>query len=142
MIPESRPISAYPIRIRGRQFAVPDDLTQAATRRIRFALGRLAARIDNVDVCVSDENGTRGGHDKLCTIRVHLGWAGQVIVSGRGAHVAAAVGQAAKRAAGVAHRELKRRWTLKRKGGARADADQEEATHERCRSPSSGVCAQ
>jgi len=72
MISESRSISAYPIRIRGRQFAVTDNLTQAATRRIRFALGRLAARIDNVDVCVSDENGPRGGEDKLCTIRVNL----------------------------------------------------------------------
>jgi len=128
MIRESGPISAYPIRFRGRQFAVTDDLTQAAARRIRFALGRLAARIDNVDVCVSNENGPRGGHEKLCTIRVHLGRLGQVIVSGRGAHVAAAVGQAARRAAGVAHRDVKRRWSLKRKGGVRADAEQEESS--------------
>ena len=51
-----------------------------AERRLRFALGRFAGRIDRVLVQVCDTNGPRGGLDKQCRVRVRLRHGQEVLV--------------------------------------------------------------
>ena len=52
------------------------DLTVAirgyVDRRIRFALGSFARRIERVHVRLADENGHKGGVGKMCRILVRL----------------------------------------------------------------------
>lgn len=56
--------------------AVFDDATRLrAERRLSFALGRFADRIRSVRLVVADQNGPRGGPDKLCRVDVRgTGW--------------------------------------------------------------------
>ena len=47
----------------------------SAERRLSFALGRFAHRIRTVRLVVADQNGPRGGPDKLCRVDVRgAGW--------------------------------------------------------------------
>ena len=59
--------------IRGRNLRLTPALLDHVDRRIRFALGRFAARLSRVAVRVGDVNGPRGGVDKRCWIHLELG---------------------------------------------------------------------
>jgi len=60
------------IEFRGLKSAAAEEYRSHAERRLRFALGRFAGRIDRVLVHVSDTNGPRGGLDKQCRVRARL----------------------------------------------------------------------
>lgn len=85
-----------------------DQTTRArAERRLAFALGRFAERIDSVRLVVADENGPRGGVDKLCKLNVHgRGW--DVHVEDADAVVDTAVDRVAGRAGRSVARKLAR----------------------------------
>lgn len=57
------------------------DLRELAQDRLRAALHRLAARVPQATVQLSDLNGPRGGVDKLCQLQLQTAGAGTVIVS-------------------------------------------------------------
>ena len=52
------------LRIRGVNYGLDDGLKDHIERRLRFALGRFAARIHRLTVRLTDVNGPRGGLDK------------------------------------------------------------------------------
>ena len=68
-------------------------------RRIQFALGRFMSHISHVSAIFSDTNGTRGGVDKKCRLRVSLIPHGEVVVDDVETSVEAAAANVTERAA-------------------------------------------
>ena len=97
------------LQLRAVKYEMDDELRDHIERRLRFALGRFAARIDRLTVRLSDVNGPRGGVDKRCRIAVALVPRGMVMVEGSGDDPFALVSDAAKRARRSVQRALGRR---------------------------------
>jgi putative sigma-54 modulation protein len=97
------------LEMRGVNLELDDKLTDHIERRLRFALGRFAARIDQLTVYMSDVNGPRGGIDKRCRIAVALVPRGMVIVEGSGDDLFALLSHTAKRVRRALRRALERR---------------------------------
>jgi putative sigma-54 modulation protein len=97
------------LEMRGVNYNLNDVLRDYIERRLRFALGRFAARIHRLRVRLTDVNGPRGGLDKRCRIAVALVPRGVVIVEGSGDDPFALIADAAKRAGRVVRRGLERR---------------------------------
>src|SRR3954451_12101018 len=109
------------LRMRGVNCEMDDELKGHIERRLRFALGRFAARIDRLTVRLSDVNGPRGGVDKRCRIAVTLVPRGVVMVEGSGDDPFTLVSDAAKRAVRSVQRALgRRRGRVKRAEGGYA----------------------
>lgn len=75
-------------------------------RRLAFAFGRFTARIQQITLTFCDVNGTRGGLDKQCRIRVLLDSQPEVIVEGKDATVEAVVACVVDRAARAVARSV------------------------------------
>ena len=60
------------IEFRGLKSAATEEFRGHAERRLWFALGRFAHRIDRVSVHIGDTNGPKGGLDKQCRVRARL----------------------------------------------------------------------
>ena len=84
-------------------------------RRIRFAIGRVGARVRRVLVRLGDLNGPRGGIDKCCRIIVRLARCRPVVVEQRDADVLRAADLAAGRLAHAVRRQVKRRARSRRR---------------------------
>ncbi|WP_406696988.1 HPF/RaiA family ribosome-associated protein [Singulisphaera sp. Ch08] len=97
------------LEMRGMNYELQDELKDHIERRLQFALGRFAARIDRLAVRISDVNGPRGGIDKHCRISIALVPRGVVMVEGSGDDPFALVADAAKRAGRSVRRTLERR---------------------------------
>lgn len=94
--------------IRGRNLRLTPALLDHVERRLRFALGRFAARLVRVAVRVDDVNGPRGGADKRC--KIHLDLAGRSLtVEEIDADLYAAIDRAAGRARVATERAVARR---------------------------------
>ena len=101
------------LEIRGVNYALDDVMKGHIERRLRFALGRFAARIRRLTVRLTDINGPRRGIDKRCRIAVALVPRGVVMVEGSGDDPFALIADVAKRAGRAARRELGR-WRRSR----------------------------
>jgi ribosome-associated translation inhibitor RaiA len=97
------------LEMRGVNYKLDDELREHIERRLRFALGRFAARIDRLMVRLSDVNGPRGGIDKRCRIVVALIPRGVVMLERSGDDPFSLVADAAKRACRSVRRVLERR---------------------------------
>jgi ribosome-associated translation inhibitor RaiA len=97
------------LEMRGVNLDLDDKLMGHIERRLRFALGRFAARIERMTVHLSDINGPRGGIDKRCRIAVALVPRGMVMVCGSGDDPFALITHAAKRTRRAVRRMLERR---------------------------------
>jgi ribosomal subunit interface protein len=97
------------IDVRCRPFELTPALAGHVQRRLRFALGRFAARVAAVRVRLTDDNGPRGGVDKACRVRAHLRGAGLVRVDEIDADLYAAIDRAAARLSRGVARALDRR---------------------------------
>lgn len=100
--------------------------------RIRLALTRFTPLIYGLTATISDENGSRGGMDKVCRLVVRLR-AGTVVVNEQAGVVMAAVAQAADRAARAVarahHRAVDARQSPPRPRGRRRAAPAAHARH-------------
>ena len=76
-------------------------------------LARFTSRITRVSVLVADENGPRGGIDKLCRINVLMPGIGTVTTTSRHEKLMAAVSEAARRARHLVVTKLKRPSSLR-----------------------------
>ena len=97
------------LEMRGVNYELQDELKDHIERRLRFALGRFADRIERLTIRVSDVNGPRGGIDKHCRIAIALIPKGTIMVEGTGDDPFALVADAAKRARRSVRRTLERR---------------------------------
>lgn len=97
------------LRITSRNVVLDERIREFTRRRIHFALGRFTQTIRCVTVRLQDENGTRGGVDKLCVVSVETAAGQRVLVRETQASVAAAVAAAAERAGRAVARMKTRR---------------------------------
>jgi len=94
------------IDIQARGFKLTESLRAQAERRVRFAIGSASARVRNVAVRLSDQNGPRGGVDKRCTIRLTLPRVPPVVIEQQEADLYIAIDRAADRAGRAVSRRL------------------------------------
>ena len=97
------------------------ELTEAlrdhVERRIRFALGKFAGRIERVHVRLADENGHKGGVGKMCRIRVRMVGFESVAVQQIDADIRTAIDCALDRAGRTVARRIDRTLTVLRDRG-------------------------
>lgn len=74
------------------------DIERYARERLDLVIGRFADRISHVELHVVDENGTKGGEDKICTIDIKLVPRGQLHVRARNENLYSAIVKAVHRA--------------------------------------------
>jgi putative sigma-54 modulation protein len=103
--------TAMHIEIQSRGFEMTDALHLHVERRIRFALAHRGDVVSRVTVRLSDVNGSRGGVDKRCVVRVRVAHLPEVLVEHVHADMYAAVDHAAARAGRTVARTLDRRST-------------------------------
>lgn len=60
-----------------RNILSADDLEEHVERAVRFAMGRFSNRISKITITLADQNGSRGGVDKVCRLQVSLMRAGR-----------------------------------------------------------------
>jgi putative sigma-54 modulation protein len=98
---------AMQLDIRGRNLRLTPALLDHVDRRIRFTLGRFAARLRRVAVRLGDVNGPRGGVDKRCWI--HLDLVGKVLTTEAvDADLYVAIDRASERAGRATERAIAR----------------------------------
>ena len=95
-------------------------LREHISRRLRFALGPVAARVPRVTVAVGDENGPRGGEDKFCNIRAEVSGMEPVFVRDRHSDLYAAISLAAARVGRAVLRAVRRDRRIDRSRGVLA----------------------
>ena len=86
------------ISISNRNELLTESLRRHTERRLLFALSRFDSRIRHVDVVLSDENGPRGGIDKVCRITVSLNQATDVVIRNKDAEMTRCISKASERA--------------------------------------------
>lgn len=91
-----------------RKMALNEQQQAWIERRIQFALGRFVSRIRRVSAIFSDTNGTRGGVDKKCRLRISLIPDGEVVVDDVDTSVEAAAANVSEKAARTVARLLER----------------------------------
>ncbi len=105
--------------ISARGIELTDALRARVERRLRFALGRFADRIERVRVLVSHETGPKGGHNDNCyriQVAVH-GRLPSVRIEQADSNVEAVVDWAADRVGRAVARKLDRAVALPEKPG-------------------------
>ncbi len=101
--------------IRGQLFPVPALLREFVARRLRFALSRFQYQIEEVTVRLSDENGPKGGTDKVCRVVAKVS-SRRLFVKDADPDLHAAVSHAAERLERAVSRELERNRVLRPEG--------------------------
>lgn len=104
-------------RSRDRSMPLSAGLRSHIMRRLRFALGPVAARVRRVYVCVGDENGPRGGADKFCNVRAEVEGQPPVFVRDRHEDLYAAIALAAERTGRAVLRAIQRHERVDRRRG-------------------------
>jgi len=102
------------IQINSRGCELGEEQRHRIQRRIEFALGRFATRIQRVTVRLEDENGPRGGLDLACRVAVKLKPEGELHVLDRDEEERAVTDRALDRAARAVARylERQRQWDV------------------------------
>ncbi|MBM3804363.1 MAG: HPF/RaiA family ribosome-associated protein [Acidimicrobiia bacterium] len=93
--------------IRGHLVEVAASVKELVSQRMWFALGRYQEQIEEVMVRLSDENGPKGGRDKVCRVVVSIA-SRRLFVSEVAPDLPAAISRAAERIGRAVSRELER----------------------------------
>jgi len=94
--------------IRGVDLEPTDAIRNHIERRLSFALSRFSGRLRDVEVRLRDENGPRGGVDKVCRVKATLHGLSTLVVEAVGSDLYAAIDSAADRAGRALGRALRR----------------------------------
>jgi ribosome-associated translation inhibitor RaiA len=86
-----------------------EDQRSRLRRKLATKLGKFAASIERVSVCVADANGPRGGVDQVCRINVVLIGLPPVVVEERDASLESAIDGALTGAERAVRRSVQRR---------------------------------
>jgi putative sigma-54 modulation protein len=98
--------------IRGHHVSVTEILREYTARRFRFALSRFQGQIAEVKVQLSDENGPKGGRDKVCRVAATV-LSRSLFVGEADSDLYAAISRAAERLGRAVSRELERNRVLR-----------------------------
>ncbi len=96
------------VEIRGHGVVLNDELRVYAERRVRFAFHAFGDAVLRVRIRIHDENGPRGGADKVCRVTVSARPAIAVLVEDVDATAQGAIGRGVERAANALRRALDR----------------------------------
>lgn len=96
------------LSIRAHGISLSPSQRHLIERRVRFALTRFGATVPEVECFLSDQNGPRGGVDKVCILRLHPHGARRVVIEQASENVEGAVDLAVGRAARAVARGLHR----------------------------------
>ena len=96
------------ISISGPEEIRSNGFQDSVANRLMRALTRFSRRIDRVDVAITDENGSRGGIDKHCRIRVQMPGVEPFVATAKDESPWAAVSRAVERARRKVTTRLKR----------------------------------
>jgi ribosome-associated translation inhibitor RaiA len=91
-------------------------LRELAIRRARFVMRRLSWLVPRARICLSDDNGPRGGVDKRCRLQLQLPGRPDVVVEDTHSDLYAAIAAAVERAARALGRRSGRLRQLMRRG--------------------------
>jgi ribosome-associated translation inhibitor RaiA len=83
-------------------------LRDDAVRRVQFVMRRLKWLLSRARVCLSDDNGPRGGVDKRCRVELSMRHGGTVQITAVARDWRSAIDSALSRAARVLMRQLRR----------------------------------
>ena len=97
------------ISVRSQGMETTAAIQDHVERRVLFAVGRFAPRVEEVSVRLGDANGPRGGNDKTCRAVATVSGVGQVFVEDVDADLYAAVDRAASRLGRTVSRAVERR---------------------------------
>lgn len=111
------------ISITDRSDLLDNNLRQLTERRLLFALSRFDSRIKKVDLVVNDENGPRGGVDKVCRVSVALYQASDVVISDKDTDVIKCISRVAERAGRAVSRAIAKSKDLDRSRPIFVDSD-------------------
>ena len=111
------------IDIQARGFTLTDSLRRHAERRLQFAIGSMRENLRSVAMRLSDENGPRGGEDKLCRIQASLAGAPPVVIEDIQSNLYVAIDRAADRLGRTVARRLHRQRRARRSSGKAGLAD-------------------
>ncbi|MDK2122551.1 HPF/RaiA family ribosome-associated protein [Parachitinimonas caeni] len=97
-----------------RQIHVDEATREYVMRRLQFALNRTLNRIGAITVRLVDENGPRGGIDKVCQVLLVLPGRASVVITERASELHRAIDKAIHRAAHAASRAFGRQQSGRR----------------------------
>lgn len=86
-----------------------NKISSQIDRRVRLALSRFRAAIQNVTIRITDINGPKGGVDMRCVVVVKLTPAGEIVVQGQGKDVFSAFNYCLPRVSRTITRSIARR---------------------------------
>lgn len=91
------------------QLALPEDGADQLRERVTRRFQRFADQIDAVQLTLKDDNGPRGGRDKLCEIAIRLTHGVELRIEERSARTGRALGRAMRRARHLLSKQSKKR---------------------------------
>ena len=97
------------IQIETQNVEIPPHSSTRLRSRIRQAMDKAGLQISRLHLSLRDVNGSKGGRDKVCTVRATLVTGGEVVVVDRGTKVRESLFRALRRSKTVIRRELIRR---------------------------------
>lgn len=109
------------VHVIAKNVVVPPSVSEFIERRLEFAIGRFAPRVNNVVVRLDDVNGPRGGVDQRCRIDARIVPSARATATGKGISLEAAICQAADRMACAIRKDLARRRTRRVRANRRAE---------------------
>lgn len=109
------------VDIQARGFALTEALRSHCERRMRFAIGPGASRLQGVTVRMADENGPRGGVDKRCTVKAVMPGAPAIVIAQDDVDLYVAIDRAADRLSRTLSRRLARSWRGRRGASSKGD---------------------
>jgi ribosome-associated translation inhibitor RaiA len=101
--------------VRRQGIEINEEVREHLKRRLAFALGRFSQRVERVQVFLVEQNGPRGGIDKLCRILLRVRGLQDIVVEDRDAQLYPLIDRTINRMGQVVRRELGR-WLSRRQG--------------------------
>ncbi|MEM9589325.1 MAG: HPF/RaiA family ribosome-associated protein [Planctomycetota bacterium] len=102
------------VSIIDRDDLVTRESQEVAERRLLFALSRFDARIQNVELIVSDLNGPRGGVDKSCRVQLKTQWGSEIVMTDSDSDLISCISRLADRVGRAVARAIERKQTFPR----------------------------
>jgi putative sigma-54 modulation protein len=103
------------LHLQGHNIQLSDALHEYAARRISFAFDRIADRVREVVVRLTNVNGPRGGDDKLCQVQVRLASGGSLVLQDRDASAYRAIDRSIARIKRIVKDEIRRKRDRRRR---------------------------
>jgi len=110
------------LTITDRNGILSADSREFVERRLQFALSRFGSKVRDISVVLSDENGPRGGIDKVCRIVVEVYRARDVIVTDQDSEVKVCIARAAERVGRAVARSVERTQSFDRLNAFHVDS--------------------